>query len=115
LSSFRRWTEQFTGLRGKLVDLEDALDGCERILGDEFEDYPESALYMIGAVDEAKEKAESDRSGPKVSPRPESRSEVQGDAKPAPVSKPNGASETPSKPERKPRPKDEPGATAHES
>jgi F-type H+-transporting ATPase subunit beta len=108
-------TEQFTGLRGKLVDLEDALDGCERILGDEFEDYPESALYMIGAVDEAKEKAESDRSGPKVSPRPESRSEVQGDAKPAPVSKPNGASETPSKPERKPRPKDEPGATAHES
>jgi F-type H+-transporting ATPase subunit beta len=50
-------TEQFTGLKGKLVSLEDALDGCERILRDEFKDYPESALYMIGAVDEAKEKA----------------------------------------------------------
>jgi F-type H+-transporting ATPase subunit beta len=51
-------TEQFTGLKGKLVSLEDALDGCERILGDEFKDYSESALYMIGAVDEAKSKPE---------------------------------------------------------
>ena len=50
-------TEQFTGLQGKLVSLEDALSGCERILHDEFKDYPESALYMIGTVDEAKEKA----------------------------------------------------------
>jgi F-type H+-transporting ATPase subunit beta len=50
-------TEQFTGLTGKLVSLEDALDGCERILRDEFKDYPESALYMIGAVGEAKERA----------------------------------------------------------
>ncbi len=50
-------TEQFTGLQGKLVSLGDALDGCERILHDEFKDYPESALYMIGAIDEAQEKA----------------------------------------------------------
>ncbi len=47
-------TEQFTGLTGKLVGLKDALDGCERILKDEFKDYPERALYMIGAVGEAK-------------------------------------------------------------
>ncbi len=47
-------TEQFTGLTGKLVSLPDALDGCERILRDEFKDYPERALYMIGAIDEAK-------------------------------------------------------------
>jgi F-type H+-transporting ATPase subunit beta len=52
-------TGQFTGLKGKLVSLKDALDGCERILGDEFKDDPESALYMIGTVDEAKEKARS--------------------------------------------------------
>ena len=50
-------TEQFTGLAGKLVSLEDALDGCERILRDEFRDYPESALYMIGKIDEARERA----------------------------------------------------------
>jgi len=49
-------TEQFTGMRGRLVGLQDALDGCERILRDEFRDYPESALYMIGRIDEAREK-----------------------------------------------------------
>ena len=47
-------TEQFTGLSGRLVSRDEALTGCERILNDEFKDYPESALYMIGAIDEAK-------------------------------------------------------------
>jgi F-type H+-transporting ATPase subunit beta len=47
-------TEQFSGIKGKLVSLQDSLDGCERILRDEFKDYPESALYMIGAIGEAK-------------------------------------------------------------
>ncbi len=46
-------TEQFTGRQGRFVSLSDALDGCERILRDEFSDYPEQALYMIGTVDEA--------------------------------------------------------------
>jgi F-type H+-transporting ATPase subunit beta len=45
-------TEQFTGIKGKLVSLEDALDGCERILRDEFSEVPEHALYMIGSVNE---------------------------------------------------------------
>jgi F-type H+-transporting ATPase subunit beta len=54
-------TEQFTGLSGKLVSLQDALDGCERILHDEFKDYPESALYMIGAIDEAKKPADPEK------------------------------------------------------
>ncbi len=47
-------TEQFTGLPGKMVDPQDALSGSERILADEFSDYPEQALYMIGKIDEAK-------------------------------------------------------------
>jgi len=47
-------TTQFTGLEGKLVDIEDTLTGCERILNDEFSDRPESALYMIGGIEEAK-------------------------------------------------------------
>jgi len=38
------------------VELEDSLDGFERILNDEFEDYRESDLYMIGNVDEANER-----------------------------------------------------------
>jgi F-type H+-transporting ATPase subunit beta len=45
-------TEQFTGLPGKLVELDDALEGCDRILQDEFSDYPEKALYMIGSIDD---------------------------------------------------------------
>lgn len=46
-------TEQFTGLKGKSVSLEDALSDCERILNDEFKDTPESDFYMIGTIDEA--------------------------------------------------------------
>ncbi len=47
-------TESSTGIPGKFVSLADALDGCERILRDELKDVPESALYMIGTLDEAK-------------------------------------------------------------
>ncbi len=42
----------------------DALDGCERILRDEFKDYPERALYMIGAIGEA-------QAAPKAEPKVE--------------------------------------------
>lgn len=49
-------TEEMTGNDGKLVELEDALDGCERILNDEFEEYEENDLYMIGDIEEAVEK-----------------------------------------------------------
>lgn len=47
-------TEQFSGTPGKTVALEDALDGCERILRDEFKNHSENAFYMIGTVDELK-------------------------------------------------------------
>jgi F-type H+-transporting ATPase subunit beta len=47
-------TEKFSGIKGQAVSLKDSLDGCERILRDEFKDYPESALYMIGAIGQAK-------------------------------------------------------------
>lgn len=47
-------TEHFTGRKGQLIRLEDGLNGCERILNDEFADYPETSLYMIGNIEEAK-------------------------------------------------------------
>ena len=47
-------TEQFTGHEGKLVPLTRTIEGCERILSGEFEEYNENALYMIGSIDEAK-------------------------------------------------------------
>ena len=52
-------TKQFTGFDGRLVRLDDALDGCERILSDEFKDSPERAFYMIGSIDEVAAKAHS--------------------------------------------------------
>jgi F-type H+-transporting ATPase subunit beta len=48
-------TEQFTGKKGKLVSLAETLEGCERILDDEFSDDSEQALYMIGGIDEVKQ------------------------------------------------------------
>lgn len=47
-------TEEFTGHKGKAVDLDDTLEGSNRILNDEFSDYPEKSLYMIGGIDEVK-------------------------------------------------------------
>jgi F-type H+-transporting ATPase subunit beta len=49
-------TEQFTGYKGKLLALDDTIHGCERILNDEFNNYPEQALYMIGKIEEAEKK-----------------------------------------------------------
>ena len=46
-------SEAFTSHKGKSVSLEDALEGCEQILNDEFLDYPERSLYMIGTIKEA--------------------------------------------------------------
>jgi len=99
-------TEQFTGLKGKLVNLKDALDGCERILRDEFKDFPESALYMIGTIDEAKEKTQ---------PEPESKAEAKGDTKPAADSKFKAKAELQPAPEAKPEPEVEHVADTHES
>lgn len=46
-------TEHFTGLEGKTVQLEDALTGCEWILGDDLSDHSEKHFYMIGRIEEA--------------------------------------------------------------
>ncbi|MEO1396596.1 MAG: F0F1 ATP synthase subunit beta [Cyanobacteria bacterium J06634_5] len=43
-------TESFTSLPGKWVPLSQTLEGCERILKDEFSELPEKALYMIGPI-----------------------------------------------------------------
>jgi F-type H+-transporting ATPase subunit beta len=63
-------TEQFSGMKGKQVSLKDALDGCRRILRDEFKDYPESALYMIGAISEAKKPDETKKPDDTKKPAP---------------------------------------------
>ena len=79
-------TEQFSGIKGKIVSLKDSLDGCERILRDEFKDYPESALYMIGSIDEAKGKAKNGKPGAEAGPA--SNAGAKGDLKSEPKPKP---------------------------
>jgi len=47
-------TGQFSGMTGTTVSLKDTLEGVERILSDEFIDYPESAFYMISTINDLK-------------------------------------------------------------
>ena len=104
-------TEQFSGIEGKLVSLKDSLEGCERILLDEFENYPESALYMIGTIDEAKKKLPPDKQATSAEPEeiPAAKAGQKPDA--ASMSK----SETQLKPELKFEPKGEHAVDTHES
>ena len=47
-------TEAFSGVAGRSVPLGDTLEGCRAILDGETDDWPESALYMIGGIEEAR-------------------------------------------------------------
>lgn len=49
--------EQFTGLQGRYVSLEDTVSGFEGILNGEVDELPESAFMYVGSLDEAVEKA----------------------------------------------------------
>ncbi len=51
--------EQFTGLKGKYVKLEDSIKGFKAIVNGEYDDLPENAFYMVGTIEEAVEKAKS--------------------------------------------------------
>lgn len=84
-------TEPFTGLAGQLVSLHDALAGCERILRDEFADFPESALYMIGTVEEANAKAKKSQGSSEASRRDASHRQHQEEGKSSPDVAPHPA------------------------
>ncbi|ALE03158.1 F0F1 ATP synthase subunit beta [Bartonella ancashensis] len=48
--------EAFTGSPGKLVSLADTIKGFKGLCAGEYDDLPEAAFYMVGAIDEAIEK-----------------------------------------------------------
>lgn len=50
--------EQFTGLGGKYVKLEDTIKGFKEIVEGKHDDIPEQAFYLVGTIEEALEKAE---------------------------------------------------------
>ena len=49
---------QFTGMEGKYVKVEDTIRGFKEIVEGQHDDLPEEAFYMVGAIEEAREKAE---------------------------------------------------------
>jgi F-type H+-transporting ATPase subunit beta len=49
--------EEFTGLPGKYVKLEDTIRSFREIINGEHDDLPEAAFSMVGAIEEAVEKA----------------------------------------------------------
>ena len=48
--------EQFTGLKGVLVPIEETIKGFNMIMDGEVDDYPEAAFNLVGTIDEAIEK-----------------------------------------------------------
>jgi len=51
--------EVFTGSPGKYVSLKDTIAGFKAIADGEMDEYPEQAFYMVGGIEEVKEKAKS--------------------------------------------------------
>ncbi len=49
--------EQFTGIAGKYVKLEETISSFERLVAGEFDQYPEQAFFMAGGIDDVVERA----------------------------------------------------------
>ena len=49
---------QFTGLEGKYVKIEDTIRGFKEIVEGKLDEVPEQAFYMVGTIEEVREKAE---------------------------------------------------------
>ena len=50
--------EQFTGLKGVLVDIQDTIKGFNMIMDGKVDQYPEAAFNLVGTIEEAIEKGE---------------------------------------------------------
>ena len=51
--------EQFTGLEGRYVKLEDTIRSFEELLSGKYDHLPERAFWMVGTIEEAVQKAEA--------------------------------------------------------
>lgn len=49
--------EQFTGIPGKFVPLEETIRGFKELIEGKYDDLPEQAFFLVGGIDEAIEKA----------------------------------------------------------
>lgn len=55
--------EQFTGLKGEYVKVEDTIKGFKEILDGKCDDMPEQAFYMVGTIEQARDKAKKMAAG----------------------------------------------------
>jgi F-type H+-transporting ATPase subunit beta len=51
--------EQFTGLKGKMVNIDDTIRGFNMIMDGEVDEFPEAAFNLVGTIEEAIEKGRS--------------------------------------------------------
>ena len=51
--------EQFTGMKGKYVDIKDTVGGFREILDGQHDELPEQAFYLVGTIEDVKEKAKT--------------------------------------------------------
>ena len=49
--------EQFTGIKGKYVEVAETVKGFKEIVEGKYDDLPEQAFYLVGTIEEAVEKA----------------------------------------------------------
>jgi F-type H+-transporting ATPase subunit beta len=49
--------EQFTGIKGKYVKIEDTVRGMKEVIDGKHDELPEQAFYMVGGIEEVVEKA----------------------------------------------------------
>ena len=50
--------ENFTGVKGVYIPLEETVRGFKAIVSGEMDDYPEAAFFNVGTIDDEKKKAE---------------------------------------------------------
>jgi F-type H+-transporting ATPase subunit beta len=53
--------EQFTGMKGRFVEIKDTVDSFEAIIDGKCDDMPEEAFRYVGTLDEARERADKMR------------------------------------------------------
>jgi len=51
--------EQFTGIKGKFVKIEDTIRAFREICEGKYDSLPEQAFYLVGTIEDAVEKAKS--------------------------------------------------------
>ncbi len=51
--------QAFTGMEGKMVSLEETIEGFRQIVDGEVDELPELAFFMVGNIEEAKQKAKT--------------------------------------------------------